>query len=95
MVANYYSGSQYGRTQLFYPGRLNNREAATTYLWSCHASSPSKCSTTCSITRLGIRKDANLAAFLKQFKEISYESFEDGDERLLYEGGCWGSRTDG
>jgi hypothetical protein len=29
------------------------------------------------LTRLGIRKEANLAAFLKQFKEISCESFEE------------------
>jgi len=29
-----------------------------------------------SLTRLGIRDDADLAAFLKQFKEISCESLE-------------------
>ena len=35
-----------------------------------------------SLTRLGIRKDANLAQFLKQFKEFSCENSEEGDESL-------------
>ena len=47
-----------------------------------------------SLTRLGIRKDANLAQFLKQFKEISCEGFEESDESLVYEKGSSGSRKD-
>jgi len=37
------------------------------------------------ITRLGIREDGNLDAFLEQFKESSFGRFENNDERLGYQ----------
>ncbi len=47
------------------------------------------------ITRLGIREDGNLDAFLEQFKGSSYGRFEENDERLGYQKDFSDSGIDG